>query len=326
MLDVGPHAPVGDERVGAIEKQRGAIGLTGMPCGGRRRDQPASLRGRVDAERRRPLQRRRRRSVRTPAPCPNSRALELLGGVGVRTDRRSRQMPRPFVQSQIVVERVGQSAVGGPARARGHLLEDRRPHQRMAHLDPRIAHGHESGLLGELERLGAQPGRLRGPHHRRQPSAPLGRDQREHLLRRVREPSHALAEHPLHVRRGRKVLGQPFDTGELRGRQSVRKLDERKRIPARSLHEQVADRRRDATVDGISDQRGRRIRVEPANLKLRNLARLKATIAAIARGEQDHDPLGTEPTGDEHERIGRRSIEPLRIVHEAQHRTSLGKL
>ena len=122
MLDVGPHAPVGDERVGAIEEQRRAIGLTGMPCGGRRRDQPASLRGRVDAERRRPLQRRRRRRVRTSASCPSSRALELLGGVGVRTDRGRREVPRPLVQSQVVVERVGQSAMGGPARARGHAL------------------------------------------------------------------------------------------------------------------------------------------------------------------------------------------------------------
>ena len=38
MLDVGPQASVGDERVGAIEQHRRAIGLTGVPRGGRRRD------------------------------------------------------------------------------------------------------------------------------------------------------------------------------------------------------------------------------------------------------------------------------------------------
>ena len=103
-------------------------------------------------------------------------------------------------------------------------------------------------------------------------------------------------------------------------------LDERKRIATRLLDEDIAHRRRDAAVGAASDQRGRGVGVEPAHLELGDLARLEAPIAAVARREQHHDPLGVEPTSDEHQRVGRRGIQPLSIVDEAQHRTRLRQL
>ena len=326
VLDIGSQPPVGHERVGAFEERRRAIRLTRVPRGGRRRDQPATLRPDVDAERRRPLERRRGRRVGTPAPGPNPCALELLGGVGILADRRGRQMPGTFVQPQVVVERVCESAVGGSTRALRHALEDRRPHQGMAHLDACTAHGHEPGLLGEPERLGVHPRRLRGPHHRRQPSAALGGDQRKHLLRRGGQPAHPLAEDALHPPRHRKLLRQAFDTRELCGRQRLWELDERKRIAARLLDEEIAHRLGDLAAGAACDQRGGRVGIEPAHLELGDLARLEAAVASIARREQHHDPLGVEPAGDEHERAGRRGIQPLRVVDEAQHRTRLGQL
>jgi hypothetical protein len=196
----------------------------------------------------------------------------------------------------------------------------------MAHLDPGTAHGHEAGLLGELERVGAHSRRLRGAKHRRQPSAALGSDQRQDLLRRVGQLPHPLAEHALHVPRQRKVVRQRLDTGQLRGRQRLRELDERQRIATPLLDEGIAHGRRDAAVGAASDQRRRRARVKPAHLKLGDLTPLEVPIAPLARREQHHNPLGIEPSGDEHERIRRRGIQPLSIVNEAQHRTRLRQL
>jgi hypothetical protein len=46
----------------------------------------------------------------------------------------------------------------------------------------------------------------------------------------------------------------------------------------------------------------------------------------VAGGDQQHDPLGLQPPGGEGERIGRRLVEPLRVVHQADQRPLLGHL
>ena len=82
-------------------------------------------------------------ALRRRARSPRARAPRRRGRV--RPVRCGSEMPRSLVQAAVVVERVGESAVRGPARARRHASGDRRPHQRMTHLDPRTSHRHEAG-------------------------------------------------------------------------------------------------------------------------------------------------------------------------------------
>jgi hypothetical protein len=47
---------------------------------------------------------------------------------------------------------------------------------------------------------------------------------------------------------------------------------------------------------------------------------------ALADGEDDRHRLGPEPPGGKDERVGRRRVEPVCVLHQTQHRTLLGRL
>ncbi len=44
----------------------------------------------------------------------------------------------------------------------------------------------------------------------------------------------------------------------------------------------------------------------------------------LAGCEQDHQPFGVEPPRSEYKRVGRRNVQPLSIIDEAQHGLLLG--
>ena len=157
-------------------------------------------------------------------------------------------------------------------------------------------------------------------------AAVVGRDDREQPLRRLRQGAHAVEEEPLDPARQRQRGGQRLRARELRGRQRGRKLDERERVAAGLLDQQVAHRCGDGPAGAAADQRRGRVRVEPAQHELVDAARLEALRAALARAEQHHDALGVQPPGGEQQRVGGRRVEPLRIIDQAQHRAPIGEL
>jgi hypothetical protein len=54
--------------------------------------------------------------------------------------------------------------------------------------------------------------------------------------------------------------------------------------------------------------------------------RLEAARVAVAGGDEQRDRLGLEAPRGEHERLGRRAVEPLGVVDAAQHRRLLARL
>lgn len=73
----------------------------------------------------------------------------------------------------------------------------------------------------------------------------------------------------------------------------------------------------------LVDQRPGRRRVEAAQAKLREPARLKPAALPFAGGEEHHDALGLEPPGDEDECGCGGVVEPVRVVHDAEQRLLL---
>ena len=71
------------------------------------------------------------------------------------------------------------------------------------------------------------------------------------------------------------------------------------------------------------EQRGRLLTVQTLEDDLLS-GRFKPPIVPLPHGEQKEDAFGGEPPGSEHQRVGRRHVEPLRIVDQAHDGSLLG--
>jgi hypothetical protein len=63
---------------------------------------------------------------------------------------------------------------------------------------------------------------------------------------------------------------------------------------------------------------------QPAKGEARQLAGVEGGRDAVARGEQQGDPFGLQPAGDEQQRVGRGLVEPVGIVGDHEDRALLG--
>jgi hypothetical protein len=92
------------------------------------------------------------------------------------------------------------------------------------------------------------------------------------------------------------------------------------------LDELVAHARRDLDGPVPCEQRLGRAGVEAAELEHGQLGRGEAMRAVVPSRQQHCDPLGIETARDEEQRVGRRRIEPVRIVDEDENGPSLREL
>ena len=177
-------------------------------------------------------------------------------------------------------------------------------------------------------RRGARDSRRRaGAEHRCEPAAVLYRHEGQQPLRRRGQRAHPLEEHALDVRRQRNLIREPFGAGELPGRESLGKLDEGEGVAGRLTDQAIADGRGDLAIDGVRDELARSGVVEAVEHELGQAAGVEAGVAhAVASGEEHDDALALQPPRDEQQRVGRRHVEPLRVVDEAQDRPFLGEL
>ncbi len=62
----------------------------------------------------------------------------------------------------------------------------------------------------------------------------------------------------------------------------------------------------------------------PATPQLGQPVPLEGACVGLARADEHGDRIGLQAPGDEHERVGRRAIEPMRIVDDAEQRLRVG--
>jgi hypothetical protein len=186
--------------------------LPGRP---RRGHEPPPARGVVDAEVRGSLQRGRGGRVPAAAARPLRRLLELVGEPGVRPGRGERTVPGTLVRVELPRQGVGEREVRGAAVARRRRLVDRRPHERVTHLERRAADVDEPGLLRGRQRVGLDAAGPCGVEHRCEPARVVRRHQQQRPLRRLRQAAHLLPEQALDVARQRQGRWQRVGAGQL---------------------------------------------------------------------------------------------------------------
>ncbi len=292
----------------------------------RRAREPARALPAVGCQRRRALERLRRRRMAAALDGALGRLVERLHDALVGLQRRRRQVPGAAIGLLVVaLERGRERPVDRAPLVGGGGPVDRGADQRVAERDPPARDRQQPRLLGRVEReLARGEGRHRALDDPRALGV-VGRRGEQREPRRRGQPRDALVEHALEPARHRQRLGQRLVARELGGAQRGRQLDERQRVAVGLLEQPLADLRRRGGRR-VREQLGGRRGVEPLDRVRRHVGRLEHTHVALARGEQEHDALGVEPPCDELQRVRGPGVEPMRVVDEAQHRPLLGEL
>jgi hypothetical protein len=227
-------------------------------------------------------------------------------------------MPRPAVGVAIRVGRIGQRSMDLLPFRRRRRTVGRRAHERMP--EPHAPVDLEqSRFRGGRRRLGSDAELLGGAPHQRRVADWLGRGRQEEppglRRKRLETPPEAL----LDAARHRHGLGHPVAAGQLRRRHRARQLQQRQRVAARFGDDAVPHPFVELDVDRGLEQRARIGLAQAPHRHVRQ-ARQLGLVADLADREDEGDRLGIEAAGDERQRLRRRAVEPLRVVHDAQQR------
>ena len=105
--------------------------------------------------------------------------------------------------------------------------------------------------------------------------------------------------------------------------QRLRDLDERERVSVGQL-DQPLGRRLGKAWRPVGEQRPRSPRCESLDAKVGHPGRLERERVRLARGEENRDLFGVQPPRCERERLGRRIVEPVGVVDDAEQRPLFG--
>ena len=234
-------------------------------------------------------------------------------------------MPGAAVGVLLGVEDAGERAVGRLALREGRVAVERGAHERMTEFDASVERAHEARGIGRLERVGLDAERRGRVEHGRQAARVVSRDEQEQRLRRRRQGARTLEIDALELRALRKRIGERGATGQLLGAQQAGELDQRERVPTGVLDQPPLHLGRQRHGRVLGEQRPG-VGAEAGEAQLAQSGRLEAPQLAVARGEEQRDPLSLEAPRGEGERIGRRPVQPLGIVDQAHQRDVLGGL
>ncbi len=228
-------------------------------------------------------------------------------------------MPGAAVRIEVGVGRLRKTTMCVTARFRWRCPIDGGPEERVSERDP---HADVEEALG-LRR----PGRLhrdrgsgrRTPQQRGVTERFRGSEQ-EKLLRRRRQ-----LRHPPSVR-GFDVAGmldrQSKATSEALDRHGMPRLEKRQRIAPSLLDDPVAD----ALIDRTDRPHGEQLEGihvgQSAQPDLRKPGE-DVRFVMITQPEHQQHGIGVDPPPDERQGLRRRTIQPLRVVHEADERLEL---
>ena len=170
------------------------------------------------------------------------------------------------------------------------------------------------------------PERPRGPQDHREIAAVLGgrhQQQRPDGLRQLLDLPLVRRLDPARRCAGTDAQGERAGLVEVRfGGDRRRKLQQGERIAGRFVQDPVPHRRRQRRV---RQQGARRRSVQSVQAQLRQARRVEV-VRIVPGGEQCHDRLRVQPAGGERQRPGGGLVDPLRVVHQAQHRAVLGQV
>ena len=231
-------------------------------------------------------------------------------------------MPRPAIGIGVGVGGLREGLVDAPAVLRRGRPVDRGPHERMAeaHLGAELDQGRVGGRSRRArldpQRGGRLPDEQRIAHR-------LGRRDQEQQPRRRRQLRQSLLEALLDATGQRRPAVEAEPARQLGGRPPPRQLQQRQRIAARLAHDPIAHALVERPRHHGLQQRLRITVVEPTDDELRQAPEMLLT-GRLAHGEHQPDRFRSQTARDEGQRLRRRPVEPLRVVHDAHERALLG--
>src|SRR5262249_44689975 len=97
-------------------------------------------------------------------------------------------------------------------------------------------------------------------------------------------------------------------------------------VPGRLPAEPAPNRRHRLDTRAAGQDPGRCLGIEPVEVWRGQVGSLERVRLALARSEDDHDPLRVESARDEAGSVGGARVEPVRVVDETADRPALGQL
>ena len=253
---------------------------------------------------------------------PPGHGLECAGHGIVRAVGSGGEVPGAPVG--VAVQGAGQGPVGRAALCAGGRAVDRRAHQRVVQGEHIAVDAQQAGLLDRVEGIVTGVEAAGGVPDHGQPGGVIGGRHQQESLRGLGQPPVPVQERPFDTAGERQLLRQRGPAGQLVGGQRLGQLAERQRIAPGGGDEPIAHRRVNVLRRVPAEQLTGRLAAQPAKGQARQLAGVEAGRDAVARGEQQRDPFGSQPAGDEQQRGGRGLVEPVGIVGDHENRVLLG--
>ena len=162
----------------------------------------------------------------------------------------------------------------------------------------------QAGLLDRVEGIVTDVEAVGGVPDHRQPCGVVGRGHQQELLCGFRQPPVPVQECPFDTAGERQLLRQRDPAGQLLTGQHLGQLAERQGIAPGGGDELIPHRGVHVPRRVAAEQLTGRLAAQPAEGEAWQLAGVEAVRVAVARGEQQRDPFGLQPAGDEEQRGG----------------------
>jgi hypothetical protein len=270
------------------------------------------------------LEQGRSRRVVTAALRPVGGALQLSRDVLVRSKRRGGAVPGRTIAIDGVVKRVNQCPVNALALGHTRVLVDRQAKQRMSELHP-LADAQDALGFGRRRSVGGEAeGRRCRPQDTPRPFG-LGRGKEQERLRlpgHVGDRAEELVREPVAQGQHLRQSGKPR---QLLRRQLGSGLEQGQRIAFHVGNQAIADAAIERAVGGRRDQLSARFGRKSVDLNLVDPRERRAR-RGLVHGDDQRDGFAVDPASDERQGLGRRRIQPLRIVDRTEQRLFLGHL
>ena len=250
---------------------------------------------------------------------PARRELQLAGDLLVRPGCGGSEMPGPTVRIDNTVGDLGQRQMGRSALGSAGSPVHGRARQGMSE-------GHAllqcEQSVRRVDRGQGDPQARAGALQEQRIPERLGCGDQQQATRLVGEAGELPQVARLDSLREVAGFRHPETTGQLRHGQPPRKLEERQRVAPCLREDPVAHLPVHGEPHRCAQQCASVTVDQPAHLELRQVPKL---LTGLPCGEHEPHGLGQEPASDERECRRRGPIQPLRVVHDAQQGTFLGR-
>ena len=194
---------------------------------------------------------------------------------------------------------------------------DRRADQRVAEPYARAVHPDKTRVLGRGERLGGQPGHVRGDVW-----AVSDGGEQQRLPRRLGQGAVPGGDDRGEPLGGRQRLAGPPPSGRRVGRDHLCQLDERHRVAGRLLEHLLPGPAVRRLRLGVEQPR-RVLGAQRLQPQLREAAGESRGRGRASGGQQQRQPFGFQPPGGKRERVQGGAVKPLGVVDQDQQRAVL---